>query len=111
MIALLAYCRYWHSHQYEVRIRRAGKTSCTEGCRTLLHVCVGIAAPGVLLLGLQLANCTMLLHTLQVLSGLLVAPGVPEWAERREMETLADTYGKTVRRHCLQSQHPSRFIK
>lgn len=46
-----------------------------------------------------------------MLSGLLVAPGVPEWAERREMEALADTYGKTVHCHCLQSQHPSRFIK
>lgn len=32
----------------------------------------------------------------QVLSGLLVVPGVPEVAERAKMAKLADTYGKTV---------------
>ena len=69
--------------------------------------CYGDAAfaiPSVHPLVLTLICFTLFRHILchtavtpQVLSGLLVAPGVPEWAERREMETLADTYGKTVR--------------
>jgi hypothetical protein len=36
-------------------------------------------------------------HSYEVSSGTLIAPGVPSFAEKADMQNLANTYGKTFR--------------
>ena len=94
--------KLWHSHQYEVRF------SCHEALT--VQVAVLSAEPAsspdkirCLRSQLGLAMALYLGHfrseaeslPLQVMSGMLYAPGVPDSAEIVEMRKLVDTYGKT----------------
>ena len=92
--------KLWHSHQYEVRfsfhealpvhvaVISAGYPSSPDK-RCLRSRLVLLMAP---YLGQERETEWL---TLQVMSGMLYAPGVPDSAEIVEMRKLVDTYGKT----------------
>lgn len=79
--------RFWHSHEHEVRNSLPGSMESLAACQIL-------EAGDRLLLKCSrrhLAHVRKQQMFLQVMSGQLVAPRVPEAAERLEMSTLVDT--------------------
>ena len=95
--------RLWHSHKHEVnpdvvyQIWVVLMASCapheSQSCHDRKQLCISVQ---IELLTLRRINVPNQSRLLQVMSGSLVAPEIPEIAERQEMKSLIDTYGAAL---------------